>query len=572
MLLIFAAAVLVVFNQRDLDHTILASQALYEGHLSDFYSFNASRIGSSDYLIPIYLIFAAWIAPLNALGFMHSLDQNLQIIPNVWVGTWAQLLLVISAVFSISLLRRLTAYVSSSIQNVPPLAASPIHSPFVVFAIFFMGQYDIIWITLVLWALVSGLNNKYLFSGLLWGLAISVKYFAFPIVILYLIIFKIPKRHYASIVFLAIGPSAISLLAFASDENFLATIFELPLRLLGSSSFLLPVLAIGLLTMFEVNRRWGLFRKLRETNMPLDMLQVFVAGLSIFFGILFTAIRWNPQWLVVIPFIIAIYSIVGRVPKWYWWLESLAFACLVYLMFTIWSGNLDQTMFKQTAWEWLNTEQTHFATDFLPHGFGLFSLVVIQLWILSPIIIFVAGYFRESNSESGKWRNVRIAAVTLWVIPVMLSFSTAPTTQSERIYVEAINSSNIALGKYHSTLSSSTTSQVIKFDLPVTAKGITVDHWTNFGIPAAQMSVSVSRDGKKICSGNVITRQRSEDILWQQGWNTAYFVCPMRAEFDRIDLQSEKIFELWLDTKTIQKVRLELSPNANGIPVIGLLK
>jgi hypothetical protein len=55
--------VLPIFNQGDLNHTVVSSYAYLKGNIFNFYDYNQPILWGNDYLPILYLIFALWMAP-----------------------------------------------------------------------------------------------------------------------------------------------------------------------------------------------------------------------------------------------------------------------------------------------------------------------------------------------------------------------------------------------------------------------------------------------------------------------------------------------------------------------------
>ncbi len=64
------------FQQGDILHTAGSSFAYLNGHIIDFYDYNATYMGSNNYYPSTYILFAIWNLPIRLLGLVTEPTQN----------------------------------------------------------------------------------------------------------------------------------------------------------------------------------------------------------------------------------------------------------------------------------------------------------------------------------------------------------------------------------------------------------------------------------------------------------------------------------------------------------------
>lgn len=556
--------------QQDLEHTVLSSQALLEGHFFDFYSFNKSTVGGNDYLIPIYILFAIWIAPLYVLGMRHQSTFNHVIVSNEALSIWAQLLVVIFLGFAIFFLTRLSQHLNPRLPEKPKTGSFLTFSPFAIFAVFFIGQYDIIWIALTFLAIYHGLQGNNLKSSIFFGFAVSIKYFALPIFICFVFIFHKSIKTRILYLFFGLLPWGISVAIFARDSEFMGSIFELPIRLLSVSTPIFAAAIAFFLVAYVVAKRSSLSRSIFR-NIEHKQWNVFVLSIALCFSVLFCLVRWNPQWLVIQAALLGLLAITSGVPKWYWVLEGFGFAGLSYLLLTNWSGNLDQSMIGQSFETFLGITQIKYASDILPPGLGSLAITLVQLWIVSPALIAFLNLRSKIVENQSNATLIRLTPILFWIIPVILAFSPSNHGATTKAYADALVSRQQSLGKYHSEASAPNKAARFDFGETTRVSGISIDIWQSGEEVGTQIYFSLKNDNRTTCSGIAQVKQRADDILWSKGWKTAYLLCEKSVEINQLEISASEEFSIWHDTKTEKITDMTNELSKPVYPVMSLL-
>jgi hypothetical protein len=109
--LLFAAAG-VFFSQSDLAHTVFSSYAILQGHILDFYDFNAKILVGNDYQILVYSVVALWMSPMHILGLATSQADysglGLNLAELVWAKAGLSALLIVCANFLEKIVKKLS--------------------------------------------------------------------------------------------------------------------------------------------------------------------------------------------------------------------------------------------------------------------------------------------------------------------------------------------------------------------------------------------------------------------------------------------------------------------------------
>lgn len=342
--------VVPIYNQGDLNHTVLSSYAYLKGHVFDFYDFNQSFMWGNDYLPLLYGIFALWMAPYFFLGLpvASEISGPVVLAPGdiavLFPGEilWAKLLLVIFFVISVFLVYKIAKLIhpeNLSRQSVAVWSYSL--SPFALFSFAVFSQYDIIGIVFTLAAIYMFLQRKLLPFSVIIGFALSFKFFAALLVVplLFLATKNVGKIILYGVISLA--PVAAQFMLYWSNEAFRDRIFtQVTSKAGGAATSWEAYLAIAvyLLVCFLAifSERWrGTF----------EQKTILVALAS--YGFLLASVVWHPQWVLILtPFIALMNSFMRRPYLWLIW-ESLAFIAFIGFVVTFFQGNVDGVMIER---------------------------------------------------------------------------------------------------------------------------------------------------------------------------------------------------------------------------------
>ena len=178
-----------LFQQADLYHTVASSYGYLKGHFLDFYEYNENpSIGGNDYLPLLYLIFAAWNFPVYLLGLTSDVMASGYLGLRPIEVFWSKLMLVGFFFATTLMVGKVAKLIAGNREAAIASAISFATAPIAIFAVFIMGQYDIIGLFFIVAGFYYYLKRNTPYFVLLFGVAVSFKYFALPgnIVLLFL--------------------------------------------------------------------------------------------------------------------------------------------------------------------------------------------------------------------------------------------------------------------------------------------------------------------------------------------------------------------------------------------------
>ncbi len=285
----------------DIRHTVTSSYALLNGHIRDFYSYNAAipSIEGNDYEIPVYLVFAFWNLPVKLAGLASA-----DVFP---FGVMLYNKLLVCVVFAVCawLVGKIAMLLFEDRRTAWFSAASFFMCPIALYGPFLFAQYDSFYVALMLagvWFILRNGSNKNLFFGtLLFGAAALFKPFAW-IGLIPLLLFRCKALwKLAALSIPAVLPflAVKAVLPGAVGSKYIGRLLESSVVVSEWGVFqiaLFPVLYI-LLCLFAYFR-----------NPPEDMhafrlesILVLYAAYSVFFML----VLWHPMWLLsMMPFFV----------------------------------------------------------------------------------------------------------------------------------------------------------------------------------------------------------------------------------------------------------------------------
>jgi uncharacterized membrane protein len=371
------------FAHPDIQHTVSSSYALYSHPITEFYEVNRGRVGGNDYLLSIYVIFALWMVPLKALGLTTegALPGNYEI--SLLEIAWAKALLL----FAIVLLQRIVDQVASR-SGLNKWNGRLLVSPILIWVTLVIGQYDIIWITLLGAGCLLLLRGKSFSAGVFLGLSISIKYFSFVFLFpLFLLLLFTDFRH-IKVVATSLFTFVLVFVSSTVDPVSFQNVIRIPTKLVSE----LPVallLASGVMVVFGIGLFLALFHLVvrRKYGDDLENLLYFSGVVSLItYPVLFTLLRWNPQWLQIIVVLVLLLTPVAM-RKWADAWEFTGIGLLVLTGITFWPRNLDSFMATES---WLlrvvNQVNGAFVSETVIPNLT-WVIVPMQLWIAIPSLV-----------------------------------------------------------------------------------------------------------------------------------------------------------------------------------------
>ena len=420
--LIFLTTLLMavpLFNQGDLNHTVVSSYAYLKGHFLDFYDFNQPVVWANDYLPILYIIFAIWMAPyfFSGMPIASNSVEKLTWGPGEIVslsGTeivWAKLLLILFFWFSVVILFRIAKHVHPHDKGRQSVVVwAYVLSPFVLFSLGVFSQYDIIGVVFTLAAIYKLLQREMVGFAVLIGIALTFKFFAAILVIPLLLL---ATKNFVQVIrlgLISLIPLLIQFAFYWPNESFQARIFvQLTSKAGGAAtSWELYVGAIAYLALIVAayaSSRWkGTF----------EQKIVFVILAS--YGLMLNMVVWHPQWVILLaPFIALMMGFLPRPSFWISW-ESVAFLAFIGFVVTFFQGNVDGVMISRGALGSFIPATSIPIMEFYPAELYAWMLPIVKVFFLSPALVVLIQMFRvESEQRPVQSVSWVLRSLTIWI-------------------------------------------------------------------------------------------------------------------------------------------------------------
>jgi hypothetical protein len=373
--------VVPVFNQGDLTHTVFTSHGYLKGHFLDFYDYNKPLTPTgSDYLPILYVIFASW------MGVYYIFGESSGPPPSDWPYflspgelVWAKILLVVFFSLCVLLLFRIAKLIHPDNPRRQAIATWAFTlSPFAIFAFGIFSQYDVIGVFFTLWAFNKFLQKKLVQFAILIGIAISFKFFA---ALLFLPLVLLASKKLLEIIklgLIASLPLVVQLALYWSNESFRNQIFSLAGGKAGgaATSGVLDVVALLYLVVC--------LSSFFSTRWPGTFEQKAVLFSVAAYGLMFSAVFWHPQWLIILaPFLALMVSMISIPRTWLLW-ELVAFISFIGFTVNIWIGNVDGSMIERGALAPYVPQAKVLMADFYPNELVTTFQSIMVVFIISP--------------------------------------------------------------------------------------------------------------------------------------------------------------------------------------------
>ena len=411
-----------LFQQADLYHTVASSFAYLNGHFKDFYEFNKSRFERNDYLPLLYLIFSAWNFPLYLLGINYDPGTQHFIYLSRYAVFWSKLLVVGFFFLSALVISRIAESIGPS-SNRHYIFRLFLSSPIAIFAIFIMGQYDIIGLFFSLLGLLFLLRRNVLLFSICLSVAISFKYFAlvafFPLLLL------VEKNLFKVVLYtvIALSLTALQFVLYSGSQAFLSSSLFLASHKIGvASAQSLPIkmMIAGALYSFIC-----LFA-FRKSAVDVQVFHFYCVVLPLCaYGVFFGYIEWHPQWLIIVVPFLSLGFLYVQHRAFYYSLDVLLGVSFFVLVVFRWPSNLDATMIYFGIANIFNLQFFARNFDLFNPIFSTFSMYgFYAAYILMVALVLIGGRDKAGNIQAaagGAFFNLRLLVVLLaFVIPSLI--------------------------------------------------------------------------------------------------------------------------------------------------------
>jgi hypothetical protein len=337
---VLASICFLCFQQGDILHTAGSALTYLNGHILDFYDFNAKPMGVNNYLPSSYILFAIWDIPLKLFGIISDPKIYFGLIPAFWFKLLPSLFYMASSV----VIYYIGVTIGFGVKKSKLCAFVFLTTPLAFFSQFIFGQYDIFTVFFMLLGLYFYFKNNLFKFVLFLGIAITFKYFPafifFPLLLLKeKDIWKLIKKS----IFVLI-PLGIEIGAYILSQAFRNGVFGF-----GATGYIFtPSIFNGAYSISIVIVVWLLvcgWAYFKDITSEIDFAKwgLFFCNIVIF--LLFGVSSWHPQWLLfAVPFMV-LTTFMSKKFEIFIFLDILIMFFFVIITVNNFQYNVDQQMF-----------------------------------------------------------------------------------------------------------------------------------------------------------------------------------------------------------------------------------
>jgi Gpi18-like mannosyltransferase len=383
------------FSQRhDISHTVLSSYGYLNGKIFEFYDYNKIVLGGNDYLPPVYIIFAIWMAPLFYSGLSSAPELTsgpltiLELLP--FELLWAKFALIAAFVLSVFVFYKVASLIFKMNQKKTNISTiSFATSPLAFFAVGIFNQYDVFGVLFTLLGLLFLLKGRILPFTVLFGLAASFKFFALilvvPLILLYIPTWISRLKAVMVVAFIPLVFALPYISSVAFQEGVLRLVYDR-----GSSGSFLSVITFAF-TIYAGINLWALH--VRKTNQDLYAPMVIISIAT--YALLFNSVTFNPQWLIIVsPFLALAVGYVSH-PKLFLFVETVAFAAFAWYVLVSFTDNVDGTMVMNGPLSSIFGNPQFPVSVFFPPLNPVVGLLIFKVILLAlPVYVYL---FRDNK-------------------------------------------------------------------------------------------------------------------------------------------------------------------------------
>lgn len=414
----------ITFQQHDLLETAGSSFAYLNGHILDFYDYNAAGGVVDSYMASTYIIFAIWNIPLRLLG--------LGTVPTMEFGfkaiMWFKLCPTLFYMACGYLTYKIAMEMGMESKKSKLCAYAFLTAPVGFFSQFIFGQYDSFTLFFILLGIYYWLKNKDYKFVLFFGIGITFKYFALLIFLpLLLLKEKDIKKIIKQLVLVAIPYVAETLLYSGQSTYHNVTEFD-KTQYVFAVGFDTGFFKISLVVLvFGFVCAWAYFTK-TDTKDDLIRWMLYLCCIVIF--AIFGLSMFHPQWLLLgVPFWVLSASI-HKDAKIFFILDI--YLKLFMCIFTVnqWTNWVDQYLFTYGYFgrfvvgrlgAYLNMSNLYKITD-KNLVMSLFSAITLVMAVFKHPKYLVKD-MKESIDHTIWWLRARfVLGVSIFVVPAVICY------------------------------------------------------------------------------------------------------------------------------------------------------
>jgi hypothetical protein len=399
----------LLFKQSDLTVTNNASFAYLHGHFWDFYDYNKTYF-DNNYLPIFYWIFALWNLPLKLLGFIPQINQENWLSSTPIVTIWSKLLLAIFFFASVNLIKKISDQIISAqstgnhaSQSVPPnlLFAT---SPFAIFAAFIFGGYDIFGVFFTLLGLRAYFSKQFKWFIFWFSVAISFKYFAALIYLPLVLIVEKRITHLLVFGLLGLAGTVLQLALYWHSSTFLNEI----VYLIGTKTTDTSVRwrLIAALVAYMAMCLYLYFSKMDFKSESQKWHQYAIFACLFAYALLFSSVRWHPQWLILMIPLICLSYLFIKSQKSLLIIETLGYVGFIALCINTWIGNVDVNMVYGGVFGDLLPKVHLLGSELIGRRFLGISRTAFYIFLYSPLLLLLSEQWPASKDLIQKYISV----------------------------------------------------------------------------------------------------------------------------------------------------------------------
>jgi hypothetical protein len=423
----------LLFQHPDLYHTATSSYAFLEGHFIDFYDYNKSVMEFTHYLPIIYLLYAIWNLPIYLLDFTTSPEKvnfswvplNLPSAPIEII--WWKILLIFLFFSSVHILGKISEFIEGD-KNTSKFLAKTLFatSPIAIFSIFIFGGYDIFSVFFTLIGFYYYLKRNIHLFIFFFSIAISFKFFAAIIFLpLLLLIEKNPLNIFKYCFFVSLFVLLQCLIYWHSsifrDEIF----FQLLSKTQGDHSLIKSFLKFSMFLIY-LTMCFNFFRSNSKNERDFQCKAVFACICS--YALLFLAVVWSPQYILIItPFVALSYFFIKN-KKLLAYVDILGMFLFVWCIVNRWANNVDVSMINFSPFHHLLPQPLHLNSDFM-YGNKSLARFLFNFYLFFPFMLFLLETKFQFKNHFGELSdglifNRFLIGLSFFLIPSLLCFTT----------------------------------------------------------------------------------------------------------------------------------------------------
>lgn len=396
---VYAVVLLVcflLFQQADLYHTMGSSFAYVNGHFQDFYDFNKVRFIRNDYLPILYSVFALWNLPLKMFGINYDamVAEYLDLWPIPII--WDKLLLVAFFFATVIMVYKVAEVVSEGSKTRARLIAILFATtPIAIFAVFIMGQYDILGLFFTMIGFYYYVRKDFNRFAWFFSIAISFKFFALVIFIPLLLLAEKKLAQIAKFGVISLVVTMTQVAFYWESKAFRDGILVLVTGKADQAAGLGSSLynpAFYMMAMYAVICLYAFVKK-GENDYEWRKMAVYISLAA--YGTMFGAVVWHPQWLIILTPFFALTYLYVKDKRILYIVDIIGAISFVLLVVSIWPNNVDVTMLKWGAFKGLFESIPLINIDLTSKYLIPVFKAILYTYLFSPLLVLL--FQRVSN-------------------------------------------------------------------------------------------------------------------------------------------------------------------------------